>query len=125
LFQFVVEKVVSYLGCICFLESVFREITFQTFLCLFAIRKVVNVKHFLVNEKHFPVNRKHFPIKGKFGLISKKVFSFYFAQKTLSRSCEKFSNIILFADYVKFNPQTFDCYIFCLNLFFSISSLKI
>jgi hypothetical protein len=27
-------------GCICFPESGFREITFQTFLCLFAIRKV-------------------------------------------------------------------------------------
>jgi hypothetical protein len=30
------------------------EITFQTFLCLFAIRKV-------------GVNRKHFPVKEKFG----------------------------------------------------------
>ena len=27
-------------GCVCFPESGFREITFQTFLCLFAIRKV-------------------------------------------------------------------------------------
>jgi hypothetical protein len=27
-------------GCVCFLESDFREIAFQTFLCLFAIRKV-------------------------------------------------------------------------------------
>jgi hypothetical protein len=55
------------------------------------------------------VNGKHFPVKGKFGLIFKKVFSFYFGQKTLSRSCEKFKNIILFVDYVKFDPQTFDC----------------
>jgi hypothetical protein len=28
------------LGCVCFPETGFREITFQTFLCLFAIRKV-------------------------------------------------------------------------------------
>jgi hypothetical protein len=34
------------------------------------------------------VNRKHFPIKEKFGLISRKVFSFYFGRKTLFRSCE-------------------------------------
>jgi hypothetical protein len=32
----------------------------------------------------------------------------------------------LFADYIKFDPQTFDCYIyFILNICFSISSLKI
>jgi len=64
------------------------------------------------------VNGKYFPVKGKFGLISRKVFSFYFGRKTICRSCEKFKNIILFADYIKFGPQTFDCYIFCLNLFF-------
>jgi len=54
------------------------------------------------------VNGKHFPVKEKFGLISGKVFSFYFGRKTLFRSCEKFRNIILFADYIKFGPQTFD-----------------
>jgi len=72
------------------------------------------------------VNEKHFPVKEKFSLISRKVFFFYFGRKTLSRSCEKFKNIILFVDYVKFDPQTFDCYIFCLNLFLKKnSSLKI
>jgi hypothetical protein len=80
----------------------------------------------LVNEKYFPVNGKHFLVKGKFVLISRKVFFFYFGRKTLSISCEKIKNIILFADYVKFDPQTFDCYIFCSNIFFfSNSSLKI
>jgi hypothetical protein len=49
-----------------------------------------------------------------------------FGRKTLSESCEKFRNIILFVDYIKFDPQTFDCYIyFVLNIYFSISSLKI
>jgi len=33
-------SVLVILGYICFLEFTFREITFQTFLCLFAIRKV-------------------------------------------------------------------------------------
>jgi uncharacterized protein YpbB len=63
----------------------------------------------LVNEKYFPVNEKHFPIKEKFSLVFRKVFSFYFGRKTLSGSCKKFKNIILFADYIKFGPQTFDC----------------
>jgi len=49
-----------------------------------------------------------------------------FGRKTLSVSYEKFRNVILFVDYIKFDPQTFDCYIyFVLNIFFSISSLKI
>jgi hypothetical protein len=58
------------------------------------------------------VNGKHFAVKEKFGLVSKKVFSFYFELKTLSGSCEIFRNVILFADYIKFGSQTFDCYIY-------------
>jgi len=65
-------------------------------------------------------------------LIFRKVFSFYFGRKTLSGSCEKFRNVILFVDYIKIDPQTFDCYIyiyiyiyFVLNVCFSISSLRI
>jgi hypothetical protein len=41
-------------------------------------------------------------------MVFRKVFSFYFGQKTLSESCKKFRNVILFADYIKFGPQTFD-----------------
>jgi len=49
-----------------------------------------------------------------------------FGRKTLSVSYEKFRNVILFVDYIKFDPQTFDCYIyFVLNICFSISSLRI
>ena len=36
---------------------------------------MANGKHFSVKEKHFSVNEKHFPVKGKFGLVSRKVFS--------------------------------------------------
>jgi len=50
------------------------------------------------------VNEKYFPGKEKFGLIFKKVFSFYFERETLLK------NIILFVNYIKFSPHTFDCY---------------
>ena len=65
------------------------------------------------------VNRKHFPVKEKFSLVSRKVFSFYFGRKTLFESCENFRNVILFADYIKFSPQTFDCYIYILFWIFA------
>jgi len=59
-------------------------------------------------------------------LILEKLVNRKFRWKTLSGSCEKFRNVILFADYIKFDPQTFDSYIyFVLNIYFSISSLKI
>jgi len=78
-------------------------------LCLFS------GKWFLVNGKL--VNEKHFPVKGKFGLVFRKMFSFYFRRKTLSGNYEKFRNVILYADYIKFGPQTFDCYIFLFWIF--------
>ena len=98
---------------------------------MFVSRKVVSEKSLfkfscvcLSLEKL--VNRKHFPVKRKFGLVFRKVFSFYFGRKILSESCEKFKNVILFADYIKFSPQTFDCNIyFVLNICFSISSRRI
>jgi len=71
------------------------------------------------------VNRKYFPVKEKFDLVFRIIFSFYFRRKTLYRNYEKFKNVMLFADYIKFGPQTFDCYIFCFETFFSILSLRI
>jgi hypothetical protein len=90
------EKLFSKLSCVCLL-----------------LEKLVNIKH-------FPVNGKHFSVKEKFCLVFRKVFSFYFGWKTLSGSCEKFRNIILFADYIKIGHQTFDCYIyiFCFEYLF-------
>jgi len=46
------------------------------------------------------VNRKHFQSKKNLAWFPGKCFP------------EKFRNIILFADYIKFGPQTFDCYIY-------------
>ena len=71
------------------------------------------------------INEKHFTIKEKFSLVSRKLFSFYFRWKILFRSCEKFRNVLLYADYIKFDPQTFNCYIFCFDFFLSISTLRI
>ena len=81
------------LGGIYLSESGFLETTFQTFMYLFVIRKVGQ--------------QKTLTVKKKIDLIFKKVFSFYFERKTLFRSCEKFRNIILFVDYIKFGPQAF------------------
>jgi len=83
------ENVFSF-GCVCFPESGFREITFQTFLCLFAIKKVGQMKFWLdFQESVFLENLggKHFPE------VVKKL------------------KMSLFTDYIKFDPQTFDCYI--------------
>jgi hypothetical protein len=63
------------------------------------------------------INGKYFLVKEKFGSVSRKVFSFYFRRKTLFGSCEKFRYVILFIDYIKFGPQTFDCYIYIYILF--------
>jgi hypothetical protein len=81
------------------------------FICIcFLLKKIVNKKKL---------------IKFFFSLLSKKIFSFYFRLKTSFRSCEKFRNIMLFAYYIKFDPQTFNYYIFCFEFFFSISSIRI
>jgi len=95
---------------------------------LYKLSYVCSLLKKLVNEKHFPVNGKHFPVKEKSGLVFRKVFSFYFGRKTLFGSCEKFRNVILFANYIKFGPQIFYCYIYIyivLNIYFSISSLRV
>jgi hypothetical protein len=94
------------------LKSSFWEINFQIFfyICL-TLEKLIN--------------KKYFPIKEKFRLVSMKMFSFYFGRKTLFESCEKFRNFILFADYIKFSPQIFYCYIyFVLNIFFQFHPLE-
>jgi len=46
--------------------------------------------------------------------FSEKCFPFYFGWKTLSGSCKKFKIIILFADCITFDSQTFNCCIYFL-----------
>jgi len=86
-------KVVPYLGCVS------SEIIFKIIFCIYLLLEK------LINEKYFSV-------KEKFDLIFRKVFFFYFRRKTLSESSEKFRNVILFTDYIKFGPQTFNYYIY-------------
>jgi len=93
-------------GHVCFPESTFRETTFQTFLCLFAIRKVGQRKTLSgqrktlsSQRKHFSVNGKHFPVKEKFGLIFRKVFSllavFVFRKVVSGKPLSKLSCVCL------------------------------
>jgi hypothetical protein len=84
-------------GFVCFSESDFWETTFQTFLCLFAIRKISQRKTLSSQRKIWlgfqesvfleNLGGKHFP------------------------EVVKNLEISLFADYIKFDHQTFDCYI--------------
>ena len=94
------------LGHVCFPESRLQETTFQTFLCLFAIREVCqrktlsNQRKTLFSQrKHFPVNEKHFPVKEKFGLVSRKVFSllavFVFRKVVSGKPLSKLSCVCL------------------------------
>jgi len=53
-----------------------------------------------------------FQSKKNLAWFSGKYFPEKFEWKTLSGSCKKFRNVILFAYYIKFDPQTLDCYIF-------------
>ena len=100
-------------GHVCFPEFTFWETTFQTFLCLFAIRKVGQRKTLFGQRKtlsgqrktlsgqwkHFPINGKHFPVKKKFGLVSRKVFSllavFVFRKVIFRKSFSKLSCVCL------------------------------
>jgi hypothetical protein len=84
-------------GCICFSKSDFQETTFQTFLCLFAIRKVGQQKTLFSQRKIWLGFQESVFLKN----LGRK--HFLEVVKNLEMS--------LFDDYIKFNPQTFDWYI--------------
>ena len=93
------------LGHVCFPDSSFREITFQTFLCLFAIRKVGQWKT-LSSKKKIWLG------------FQESVFLKHLGGKHFTKVVKNLE-ISLFADYIKFDPQTFDCYnIFCFEYLF-------
>jgi hypothetical protein len=91
------QKSVFPFGCVCFLENGFREITFQTFLCLFAIKKVGQRKTLFSQRKIWLGFQENIFLENLGGKHFPEVV------KNLEMS--------LFANYIKFNPQTFDCYI--------------
>jgi len=84
-------------GCVCFPESDFRETTFQTFLCLFAIRKFGQRKTLSSQRKIWLSFQKSVFLENLDGKHFPEVV--------------KNLEMLLFADYIKFDPQTFDCYI--------------
>jgi hypothetical protein len=61
---------------VCFLEFTFREITFQTFLCLFVIRKVGQQKTLSGQRKTLFSQRKNW-----FG-FQESVFLLFWAENT-------------------------------------------
>jgi len=84
-------------SCVCFPESGFRKITFQTFLYLFVIRKVGQQKTLFSQRKIWLGFQESVFLENLGGKQFPEVM------KNLEMS--------LFADYIKFDPQTFDCYI--------------
>jgi hypothetical protein len=90
------EKCFPFWLCL-FSENGFRETTFQTFLCLFAIRKVGQRKTLSSQRKIWLGFQESVFLKNLGGKHFPEVV------KNLEMS--------LFADYIKFDPQTFDCYI--------------
>ena len=66
-----------------------------------------------------------FQLKINLAWFLEKCFLLFWAENTFG-SFEKFRNVMLFVDYIKFGPQIFDCYIyFVLSIFFLISSIRI
>jgi len=80
-------------------EFTFRETTFQTFLCLFDIRKVSQRKTLFSQRKIW--------LGFQESVFLKNLGGKYFLEVV-----KKFRNVILFVDYIKFDPQIFDCYIY-------------
>ena len=79
-------KIIIY---VCFLENNFQKIIFKFFFCVCLLLKKL-------------VNKKHFSVKENLAWFSGKCFPEKFGHKSLPGSCEKFRNIILFDDYIKF-----------------------
>jgi len=81
-------------------------------MCLFAIRKIGQRKT-LSNQRKIWLD------------FQESVFLENLGRKHIPEVVKNLK-MSLFADYIKFDPQTFDCYIyFILNIYFLISSLKI
>jgi uncharacterized membrane protein YtjA (UPF0391 family) len=94
---FGLQESIFLFGCVCFPESGFRKITFQIFMCLFVIRKVGQRKTLFRQRKIW------------FG-FQESVFLKNLGEKHFPEVVKNLE-MSLFADYIKFDPQTFDCYI--------------
>jgi hypothetical protein len=88
-FGLIFRKVFFFFCCVCFPESGFREITFQTFLCLFAVRKIGQRKTLSSKRKIWLGFQESVFLKNLDGKHFPEVV------KNLEMS--------LFADYIKFD----------------------
>jgi len=84
------QKSIFLFCCVCFPESGFRETTFQTFLCLFAIKNVVQRKT-LFSQRKISLG------------FQESVFLENLGGKHFPEIVKNLE-ISLFADYIKFDP---------------------
>ena len=90
----------------------FFEKLFLNFFCVYLLfEKLVNEKQFLV--------------KKNFDLVFKKVFSFYFGRKTLSKNYEKFRNVIILNLVLKLLIYIYIYLFIVLNIYLLILSIRI
>jgi len=117
------------LGYVCFPENDFRETIFQTFLCLFAIRKVGQRKTlsnqrkiwlgfqesvFLKNlgGKHFPKVVKKLEMSYYLLIISNLVLKLLIATYILFWIFIFQFHLLKFNFYINFGPHFYNCYLF-------------
>jgi len=119
----------TYLGYVYFSKSDFRKITFQTFLCLFVIRKVGQRKTlssqrkiwlgfqesvFLENlgGKHFPEVVKNLKMSYYLLIISNLIIKLLIAIYILFWIFIFQFHLLKFNFYINFGPHFYNCYLF-------------
>ena len=113
-----------FLGWVCFLKSGFRETIFQTFLCLFAIRKVGQRKTFSSQRKIWlgfqesvfleNLGGKHFPevVKNlEMLIISNLILKLLIAIYNLFYIFIFQFHLLKFNFYINFDPYFYNCYL--------------
>jgi len=124
-----IQKIyIKKLGHVCFPDSGFREITFQIFPCLFAIRKVGQRKTlssqrkiwlgfheslFLKNlgGKHFPEVVKNLEMSYYLLIISNLVLKLLITIYILFWIFIFQSHLLKFNFYINFGPHFYNCYL--------------
>jgi len=119
---------IFYFGYVCFPEFIFRKITFQTFLCLFAIKKIDQRKTlssqrkiwlgfqksvFLKNldGKLFPEIVKKLEMSYYLLIISNLVLKLLIAINILFLIFIFQFHLLKFNFYINFNPHFYNCYL--------------
>jgi len=126
--QFIFIHNIFHFGYVCFPEFTFRKITFQTFLCLFAIKKIDQRKTlssqrkiwlgfqksvFLKNldGKLFPEIVKKLEMSYYLLIISNLVLKLLIAINILFLIFIFQFHLLKFNFYINFNPHFYNCYL--------------